>query len=143
MINKKIILFSLLLILVLIISCTKPTIPADNYTIDQGILLLDKEGTIPQDQCTQRKLNDKIIVLESKYCGACKAAVPLIKEVGKELNVNVTFLDLATHEDTAQADKFGVLPYYTPTMVAGCKVYIGGKTKTEYTTIMKEFLDKK
>ncbi len=139
---RKNILFSLLIITLFIVGCTNST-PSSGYKLDKGRLVLDKEGTIPDNQCTQRNLNNQIIVLESKYCGACREALQKIKEVAKELNVQVTYLDLAEKTDLDKANQLGVMPYYTPTMVAGCKVYVGGKTKTEYTKIFKEFSNKK
>lgn len=143
MINKKQVLGLALLslILFLITSCNNSS--SNGYSLDKGRLVLDKEGTIPQNQCDQRNLNNTIIVLESKYCSACKEALPKIKEAAKELGAEVTFLDLAENIDMDKADKFGVLPYYTPTMIANCKVTIGGKTKIEYTKIITEFLGKK
>ena len=130
----------LIIVLVLIIGCTNDSTPG--YKLDKGRLVLDKEGTIPTNQCTQRGLTNQIVVLESKYCHACKEAVPKIKAVAQEMGATVTYLDLAENTDTEKANQLGVIPYYTPTMVVGCKVYVGGKTKTEYTKIIKEFLGK-
>jgi len=110
------------------------------YTINEGILVLDKEGTISCELCEERGIKDKIIVLENKYCGACKTAVPKIKEAGEETGAEVIDLDLSEEANVNKMREFRVMPYYTPTMVVGCDVYIGGKSKEEYKKIFSEFL---
>ena len=113
----------------------------DGYTLDKGRLLLDKEGTISTTFCEQRNLNNTILVLESKYCSACRIALPKIKKISQELNLEVIYLDLSEDKDSKKMDTFGVLPYYTPTMVVDCQVYVGGKTEEEYRKMMQEFLN--
>lgn len=142
--NKIILLVSILIVLSLINGCTL-TENCENpstYIIKDGKLMLDKEGTIPCTLCEERGLDDRIVVLESEYCGACKAVVPVIKEVAKELNTIVTFLDLSESEDQNKMSQLGVMPYYTPTMLVGCQVYVGGKTKSEYKSIISKFVNK-
>ena len=140
MVNKKISLSLIVLIFIFLISCTNTTSPG--YSLDKGRLVLDKEGTISDLQCNQHGLSKTILVLESKYCHACKEAVPKIKAAAKELGATVIYLDLAEKAEQTKANNYGVVPYYTPTMIAGCKVYVGGKTKIEYTKIIKDFLGK-
>jgi thiol-disulfide isomerase/thioredoxin len=116
--------------------CNSPT----GYTVNDGIIMLDKEGTISCELCKERGVNDRIIVLESEYCGACKAVAPNIKEAAEELGAEVLFLDLSKESDSIKMNGFGVMPYYTPTMLVGCDVYIGGKSKEEYKQIIGSFL---
>lgn len=119
--------------------CQTPT----GYTVEKdGTILLDREGTIPCELCEERGLEDKIVVLESKYCGACKVAVPLMKEAGEEAGVEILFLDLSVKEESQKMEGFKILPSYTPTMVAGCNVYIGVKEKEEYKEIIGDFLER-
>jgi len=140
--GKRIFLVLVLFAAILIQGCThggcnSPT----GYTVDNGVILLDKEGTIPCELCEERDFDDKIIVLESKYCGACKAVLPILKELEKELGVEITFLDLSKDADSLQMKNFKIMPYYTPTMLAGCSVYIGGKPKEEYVNFISKFLE--
>tara|TARA_Y100000310_G_C20503412_1_gene725185 strand:+ start:264 stop:692 length:429 start_codon:yes stop_codon:yes gene_type:complete len=139
--NEKILLPIFIGIILLTVGCGNTT-SAGQYKLDKGRLVLDQEGTISEVYCKQRGLSNTILVLESKYCHACKEAVPKIKEAAKELGATVIYLDLAEKADQTRADNYGVLPYYTPTIIAGCKVYVGGKTKVEYTALIKSFLGK-
>lgn len=141
--RKRIFLISILFSILLLTQgctdrgCDTPT----SYTIEDGVILLDKEGSIPCDLCEERGFHDKLIVLESKYCGACRTAVPKIKEAAEELNADILFLDLSNAADSQKMKNFKVQPYYTPTMLAGCSVYIGGKSKEEYVDLIKKFLE--
>ncbi len=117
--------------------CDTPT----GYTIKDEVILLDKEGTISCELCEERGFHDKIIVFESEYCGACRMATPRIEEAASELGADVLFLDLSKNADSLQMNNFKVMPYYTPTMLAGCSVYIGGKSKEEYVSFISKFLE--
>jgi thiol-disulfide isomerase/thioredoxin len=108
---------------------------------ETGFITLDKEGVISQEACSERKLDDKIIILESKYCGACRVAVPRLKEIEKELNTEFIFLDLSESKDVERLKEFKILPRYTPTVLIGCRVYIGVKTKEQYKRLIEEFLE--
>lgn len=137
------VLFILMLVIVLFIQgCTSPEgcDTPTSYTVKDGMILLDKEGSIPCELCEEGELDSKIIVLESEYCGACRAAVPKIKEAADELNADVLFLDLSKEADSLKMNGFKVQPYYTPTMVVGCDVYVGGKSKEDYLKIISDFL---
>lgn len=116
--------------------CEAPT----EYAVEEGIILLDKEGTISCELCKERGLDSKIVVLESKYCGACQAAVPILKEVEEESGAELLFLDLSEEEDSAKMNDLKVQPFYTPTLLVGCDVYIGVKSKEAYKKIISDFL---
>lgn len=134
--NQLLICFFALGLLMFIQGCT-------NNNVNNGILTLDQETTIPQALCQERGLENSIVVLESKYCGACKSALPKIKAAAEELKVDVTFLDLSATEDASTVnEKYKITPKYTPTMIAGCKVYIGDKTQEEFKSIISTFLNK-
>jgi len=140
-IKKKWLILSLFLAALFLQGCTDNGCQTpDSYLVDNGLVMLDKEGTIACELCEERGLDTKIIVLESAYCGACRAAVPIIKEVEQELGIEIIYLDLAENADNQRMnEEFKVMPYYTPTMLVGCDVYIGGKTKQEYTKLFKDF----
>ena len=59
---------------------------------------------------------------------------------GSELGAEVIFLDLSKEEDIETMESFAVVPQYTPTLLVGCDVYIGAKSKDEYKQIIEDFL---
>ncbi|MBR9683803.1 hypothetical protein GOV03_04665 [Candidatus Woesearchaeota archaeon] len=139
---KKGLLVGLVLVAMLAQGCAKDhELPVSEYTVKDGAVILDKEGSLSNGLCTERSLDDKIVVLESKYCGACSVVVPLIRDVGIELGVDITFLDLSESADSLEMKKLRIQPHYTPTMLVGCDVYVGGKSKEEYFEIISKFLE--
>jgi len=104
-------------------------------------ILIEQDGPINQNLCEERGFNDKIIVIESKYCGACRIAVPILKEIEQELNTEFIFLDLSKDEDQEYVRDLGIVPAYTPTMLVGCEVIIGAQSKEFYQKKVEAFLN--
>lgn len=98
---------------------------------------VSSEGSIPLDQCELRGIENKALVLESKLCGACKAAKPILQELEVEHNVQFEFIDLSTPEGMDRMDELGLLVYYTPTTIIGCDIVIGVKSKGEYEALVE------
>ena len=145
--KKGCLIISLFLLVLMLTGCGNKDFAGNNSTsgssdfrVEDGFIVLNKEGRIPDNLCEERGLEDKIVVLESKYCGACKVAVPIMKEVEEELGADILFLDLSEKADNLRMNGFRVLPHYTPTMLAGCDVYIGVKSKEDYHKIISTFL---
>ncbi len=105
-----------------------------------AVLVLDKEEIIDLDACAARNFSNKIIILESKYCGACKVVIPALKQIEQELSAEFFFFDLSKKEDTEKLKKFKIWPKYTPTVLIGCKILIGDHQKDEYKQIIENFL---
>lgn len=145
MIGKGIIIL-ISIILIICISCciSGNTIEPTEVDITNGsglgFILLDNEVSIPQNLCLERNLTDKIIILESKYCGACRIAVPRLKEIEQELNAKFVFLDLSKQEDVERMKEFKIMPKYTPTVLIGCDIYIGAYSKENYKELISDFL---
>src|SRR3989339_2019241 len=104
---KRIFLASWLLLILLVSGCgvktSLPSLTITNYdTAEDGSLILDTEGIIPDYQCNSRGLKDKILFLESSYCSACQLALPKINEAAKDTGVNITDLDLSKQTDAAE-----------------------------------------
>ena len=116
----------------------------NNNSNDSGdglaLITLNAEGPIAAGLCSERGLNDKIIMLQSKYCGACKIAMPRLKEVESETGADIIFLDLSEKGDLETMKSFHIVPQYTPTLVVGCDVYIGAKSKDSYKNIVEAFM---
>ena len=120
---------------------TEPTeMNISNDTSNLDFIVLDKEGTIPPELCNERGLNDKIIVLESKYCGACRVAVPRLQELDQELQAGIIFLDLSEEQYVRRMEEFKIYPQYTPTVLIGCDIHIGAYDKEVYRGWIEAFL---
>lgn len=111
-----------------------------NNNTSDGLIVLNGEGTIQEELCIARNLDDKIIVLESKYCGACRIAIPRLEKIEEELGIEIIYLDLSEDSDAEKTREFGLSPRYTPTLLVGCDVYIGVQSEDDYRTIIENFL---
>ena len=146
-IGKIITLIYIILVITFLSGCKIPepteiTI-TNNVSEELGFILLDREGTIPLDLCSERGLNDKILVLESKYCGACKIAKPKLQEIEQELKIEFIWLDLSKKEDMERLKEFKIIPKYTPTILIGCEVLIGAYPKEKYKPLIENLLNAK
>ena len=104
------------------------------------VIVLGAEEKLPRELCEERNLQDKVVILGSKYCSACVTAKPRLEEVEEELNADFIWIELSEKAGVARMEEFAISPQYTPTLVVGCDVYIGVKTKDEYRQIIGEFL---
>jgi len=117
----------------------KPTQVDINNTNNIGFIKLDGEMTIAQNLCQERNIDDKIIVMESKYCSACRISIPILKEIEEELGKEFIFLDLSQECCRDILSEFRIQPRYTPTVLIGCDVHIGAKSKETYEKLIKDF----
>lgn len=125
-----------MLLLILLAGCGQ-----ESSTPSVKTITLDSETSIPTESCKERGLGDKVIMLESEYCGHCKIAEPILKEIAQEKGLVFEFLDVSKKEDRAVMESYGVDIRYTPTLLAGCSVYIGSKSKEEYLQIIDDFIE--
>ena len=102
-----------------------------------NMLLVDKEQIIPFDECSRRGLDDKVVVLVSKYCSACKVVVPILEEIEKELEMEFLYFDLSDKQDSEKFGEYKIQAQWTPTVIIGCEVLIGGYPKEQYKTIIE------
>jgi thiol-disulfide isomerase/thioredoxin len=105
-------------------------------------LLLDKEQIISFDECSRRGLDDKVVVLVSKYCSACKVVLPILKEIEQELNTKFLYFDLSDKQDLEKFGEYKIQAQWTPTVIIGCEVLIGGYSKEKYETAIESLLNK-
>lgn len=101
-------------------------------------ITIEKDTTIAQNLCEQRNLQDKVIVLHSKYCSACKIVIPYLQEIEQEKNKNFIYLDLSKQDDIdTLKSEYKVIPRYTPTVLIGCKAFVGAYSKQEYENFIE------
>ncbi len=138
--NKKTwILFNIIALVLLGCGCSQTISEGPPSTT--GVITLDSNIEIPSESCIERGLSDKVIMLGSEYCGHCKVAEPILKEIGQEKGLDLEFLDVSKKEDMAVMESYGINIKYTPTLIAGCVVHIGSKSKEEYTQIINKFIE--
>lgn len=104
-------------------------------------ILIGDEGSFSEEECEKRDFQDKVLMLESKYCGACQYTMPTFKEVCAEKEINPVILDLSTSEARKELASYWVEIRYTPTFIFGCDYYIGAKTEAEYSRLLDKFLE--
>ena len=92
--------------------------------------ILDRDIQLPDEVCSS--INSKVIVIYSDTCGACHAVMPLLEELDKEYSIDFEYINLSEKGDVEKIDAMKLIPKYTPTVIAGCKVMIGVKSESEY-----------
>ncbi len=102
-------------------------------------ITITKEGEFSSEECSARNLEDKVNMLESRYCSACKSTLPTFKKVCSEKDISPQILDLSVSEDYEKANELGIQVAYTPTFIFGCKYYIGAKSEAQYNALLGEF----
>ena len=128
-----------MLLLILLAGCGQESKDASSTAAKR--MTLDSETSIPAESCEQMGLSGKVIMLESEYCGHCRIAEPILKEIEQEKGLDFEFLDVSKKEDRAVMEGYGVDIKYTPTLLAGCSVYIGSKSREEYQQIIDDFVE--
>ena len=119
----------LFLVLILINGCGKK----DNPNFSE-IIILDQDITLNQTKCSERNLEDKVIMIESKWCGHCSKVRPLLEEISEEKGVDITFLNLG--RDHEEIVSYGIDVKYTPTVLINCNVVIGARSKEYYEDVI-------
>jgi len=96
------------------------------------------DGEFSNSECLQKGIKDSIVMIESKYCGHCKATKPIFIEACKNSNVEPEILDISIEKHRDKMKSYGIEVQYTPTFIIGCKYFIGAKNKTEYIKLIGE-----
>jgi thiol-disulfide isomerase/thioredoxin len=140
---KRVLFVVFILAAVFISGCTNTPPNGNSSSNDNStgleLIEISEEIVISQELCSERGLQDKVIVMESMYCGACKVAVPRLQEIEQELEASFIYLDLSKPEDLERMKSFGVVPRYTPTTLVGCRVMIGAYSKEQFKQVIEPF----
>jgi len=153
MVKKYILIICIfLLFLLLITACQKhdpipifiPPPDQENQTNETSVefemVTLTQNGEFSREECEKRGLNDKVIMLSSRYCGHCKATQPLFQEACEENGVEPIILDVSVPAQRRQMESHGINIIATPTYVFGCMHYIGARQKQGYLSLLDKFL---
>jgi thiol-disulfide isomerase/thioredoxin len=101
--------------------------------------MLQEDGMVPQADCEARGISDKVVVIHSRYCGACRVALPRLAETETTLGRSFVYMDISQQEDIDRMKSFGITVAYTPTVTVGCRILIGAKSTEEYKQIIGDF----
>ncbi len=130
--NNTAILLIIILILSFILGCEKDPAKFETITISQP-------GFFELEVCEERGLNDKVIMIGSKYCGHCVETKPIFIEASEEKGIESIILDLAEEEHRNQLKTYGIEVQFTPTFIYGCEYYVGAYTKEQYLNFSEIF----
>jgi len=108
--------------------------PLDFFTITQS-------GSFPEQECINRNLDDKVIMIQSEYCGHCTATLPDFIAACQERNITPSVLDISTKEGRVAMGDFVILIQYTPTFIFGCEYMVGTRPKAGYLELLDGFLE--
>ena len=103
--------------------------------------VIDSNGAFSSAECSAKGLENKVIMLESKYCGHCKETLPKFKEACAEKGIVPEILDVSEKDQRKQMESYGVDIQYTPTFIFGCKYFIGAMEKSDYLKILDGFVN--
>jgi hypothetical protein len=94
-------------------------------------MLLQNGQSLEGEACTSRQIEDVVLVFHWVQCHACVEALPILEEIDRELP-NREFRFIEVIQDADVMEELQLVPEYTPTIVANCKVTVGLKTKQKY-----------
>lgn len=97
---------------------------------DKGMLLQNGQS-LEGEACSSRQIEDVVLVFHWVQCHACVEALPILEQIDSELS-DREFRFIEVVQDTDAMEELQLVPEYTPTIVANCKVTVGLKTKQEY-----------
>lgn len=138
---KRLSLIAILILTILALSaCTDPVLPGENNSNNNlttiPIITISEAGIFTLQDCQDRGLENKIVMIESKYCGHCEVAKPIFEEACQEAGVIPEILDITEKDQRTKMISYSVDVKYTPTFIINCSYYIGGMKKEEYINLI-------
>jgi len=98
----------------------------------EGDIVLTDGITLSPADCSVRGLQDKVLVIHSPNCPACRQALPLLEELQNETGVEFEYIDITTDAGLKRVDQLNITSEYIPDVIAKCKVSVGYKSKEEF-----------
>lgn len=141
------VILSMLFVLALILKCqigwAKQEATDRKPTKRIEVVYLDSDKVIPN--CAERKLNNKIILIVSRYCPHCQKAIKTLNPLITQYNLTNYFkvYDLIDSDDLdAIANDYQLNVPHVPTFIVGCKAYVGLSEPEEYKEYLQHFAAK-
>lgn len=119
----------------------EPSVTIENHSENNfeeiATLTILSDGEISRQECIERDLHGKVVMLESQYCGHCKKTLPIFEAACEELGLTPLVVDISTKEGVDLLTSYGIEIQYTPTFIFDCKYYVGAKqSKEEYVQLL-------
>ncbi|MGM5481241.1 MAG: thioredoxin family protein [Nanobdellota archaeon] len=134
--------FSLLLVAIFT-GCSTDNTGNTTASTDE-IYTIRQAGSFSKETCEAKSLNNKVLMIESKYCGHCQATKPEFKQALEETNMTAEYIDVSIKEEMEALKKEHKLQIqYTPTFVFGCDYYVGAKDKEGYVHLLENMKNQK
>jgi thiol-disulfide isomerase/thioredoxin len=137
--RKIIMIIMLITMTILLIACSNQIDPKDNKSNLNTIPIftISEAGNFTLEDCQARGLENKVVMIESKYCGHCQVTKPIFEEACQEAGVTPEILDISENDQREKMLSYSVEVQYTPTFIINCNYYIGGMEKSEYENLIQ------
>lgn len=136
--TKKKIIFKSLIILTISLFFLTGCTPKLDY------IVIEADQEIPEDICLEQKLDTQILIFTSSYCKECINTVAVARNISDRFRIGIFEID---NSDTKARTEFQagskISVRYLPTIIAGCKAYVGEKNLEEMEIIFQEYKDRK
>ncbi len=93
-------------------------------------VILTDGSTVPAATCAKLP---KVVAIHREGCPACSVAIPRLEELEQELGMEFKYYDLAVTQDAQEVKDLNLIVQFVPSVIINCKVYIGVRTKEQYT----------
>jgi len=100
-----------------------------------GFIILKDGLALDDDVCAAKGISDQVTVYHSTDCGACKATVPVLKEIESASGKRFEFIEITANRDRMM--QLGMMPEFIPTVIINCKVYVGYRTKDQFLNLLR------
>lgn len=137
--QKKILLLTIIFTLLLLTACsnTVQTTPETKELEIIPIKTITETGSFTQEECSARALENKVIMIESRYCGHCQETKPDFLAACTSNQISPELIDLAEKEGRDKVASYSIEVQYTPTFIIGCNYYVGKMSKTKYNELLR------
>ncbi|MBN2566764.1 thioredoxin family protein [Candidatus Woesearchaeota archaeon] len=125
-----------LLTLSLVSGCAGYGAGGDDGRIQPYVIM--QNGMLPPAACTA-EIARSVIMLESRYCGHCAVAKPMLEELAREKGVDLEVIDVSTDAGRHRTAELGIDIQFTPTTIFGCEVVIGGQSRDAFAAYFDRF----
>jgi len=137
-----ILILLIVVIVVLMVLSSKPNNNNQNTNSDSNVLktfFINKDGPIPPANCEAADGNNKIIIIESKYCSACKEFLKTLDNL-KDSPYIFHLYDITESEKRDFIENtLKVDAQYYPTSIIGCDAYIGAMDENTLLEVLSTY----